>query len=89
MKMDGISTKLTAGGLSGAVTGVLIYVVSLFGLYVPGEIGAYIVVIVSFAIGWCVKEKRLPSPAATIPLADQPAPTATRPAIDLPTIPQP
>lgn len=84
--MNKISTKLTYSGLSGAVTGVIIWTGSLFGLYVPGEIGAYLAVIVSFLIGWAVKEKKLPSTAETIDQAETPP---TRPAIDLPTIPQP
>jgi len=87
--MNGLSTKLSAGSLSGATTGVLIWVISQFGLYIPGEIGAYLAVIVSFGIGWLVKEKRIPAPAETIALADAPETPPTRPAIDLPTIPQP
>lgn len=87
--MNGISTKLSTGSLAGAVTGVLIWTGSLIGIYVPGEVGAYLAIIVSFAIGWLVKEKRIPAPTPTIALADEPAPPPTRPAIDLPTIPQP
>lgn len=84
--MKQVSTKVASSGLAGATTGVLIWVISQFGLYIPGEIGAYIVTIVSFIIGWLVTEKRLPAIQQTIAQAEE---TPTRPAVDLPTIPQP
>ena len=56
--MGGISSKVAASGVTGAVVGVLVWVVSLFGLDIPAEISAYIVTILSFAAGYFIPETR-------------------------------
>lgn len=56
--MNGISSKLASAGLAGAVTGILIWVVSLFGLEIPAEVGVYISTIIGFVAGYLVPETR-------------------------------
>lgn len=44
-----IHPKTAAAGIGGAVTTILIYVLSLFGVTVPGEVAAALTTIVSAA----------------------------------------
>lgn len=61
------TTKVTAGGAAGAVTVVLVYILGLFDLTVPGEVGSALTVIFSFAAGYLVKDRPAanPQPEAT------------------------
>ena len=54
--MYGISSKVAAGGVTGAVTGILIWIVSLFGLEIPAEVGVYIATVLAFAAGYFMPE---------------------------------
>lgn len=58
IKMNGVSSKLASAGVAGAITGVAIWVVSLFGLDVPPEVAVYISVIIGAVVGWFVPETR-------------------------------
>lgn len=59
--MQGISTKVGAGGLVGAVVGVLVWVLtsSTVGieLEIPPEIAVYASTIIGFVLSWFVPEK--------------------------------
>ena len=56
--MNGISSKVAAGGVTGAITGILIWVASLFGLEIPTEVGVYIATVFAFIAGYLVPETR-------------------------------
>jgi len=56
--MNGISSKLASAGLAGAVTGVLVWVASLLGLDIPGEVAVYLSTIVAVVVGYIVPETR-------------------------------
>ena len=42
-----ISPKVIAGGLAGAVTAILVYVISLFGVELPPEVASAVTVIIT------------------------------------------
>jgi hypothetical protein len=44
-----VQPKVLAGGAAGAASVVIIYIASLFGLEVPGEVGAALAALISFA----------------------------------------
>lgn len=54
--MNGISSKVGIGAAAGAATAVLVWVVSLFGLIIPGEVGAAITVLITAIVGYIVPE---------------------------------
>ena len=49
-----ISQKVVASTLSGAVVTILVWVVGLFGVTVPGEVGAAMVTVVGGIAGYVV-----------------------------------
>ena len=49
--------KVAAGGIGGALSIVLIYVVGLLGLDMPPEVASAVTAIVSFLAGYIVKER--------------------------------
>jgi hypothetical protein len=51
------TSKVGAGGAAGAVTVVLVYILSKFHLDVPGEVGSAVTVILSFLASYFVKER--------------------------------
>lgn len=51
------TTKVVVGGSAGAVTIVLVYILSLLGIVVPGEVGSAVTVIFSFLASYFVKER--------------------------------
>lgn len=55
--MNGISTKIGVGALAGALVSLLVWVVSLFGLDIPGEQASALVVIISAVAGYITPEK--------------------------------
>lgn len=50
------TAKVGAVGIGGALSIVLIYVASQFGLELPAEVSSALTLIVSFASGYLVKE---------------------------------
>jgi hypothetical protein len=52
MNTPTVHPKVTAAGLSGAVVTVALYVASLFGVTVPGEVGAALGTIAAFGAGY-------------------------------------
>lgn len=44
--------KVVAGGAAGAAAILIVYVASLFGLEVPGEVGAALAALLSFAAAY-------------------------------------
>lgn len=55
--MNGISTKVGFGAAAGAVTVVLVWVASLFGLIIPAEVSAAITVLITAVVGFLVPER--------------------------------
>ena len=49
------TNKVFAGGAAGAVSIIVVYVASLFGLEVPNEVAQSLTVLVSFAAGYITK----------------------------------
>jgi hypothetical protein len=54
------TTKVAAGSTAGAISVVLVYVLG-FVHQVPAEVGSAITVIVTFLVGYLVKERRASS----------------------------
>jgi len=54
--MNGVSSKVAAGGATGAVVGIIVWVAGLLGLTIPPEIAVYFGTILSFGVAWFVKE---------------------------------
>ncbi len=54
--MNGISSKVGIGAAAGALTAVLVWVVSLFGLLIPAEVAAAITVLITAIVGYAVPE---------------------------------
>ena len=48
--------KVSAGALAGAISVVLVWVLSLFGVEVPGAVGAAIATIIGFVAAWFMTE---------------------------------
>lgn len=46
--------KVAAGGLAGALATVVVWVIGLFGVDVPGDVGAAIATILMFAVAYIV-----------------------------------
>ena len=51
------TTKVAAGGTAGAVTVVLVYILSRFNIPVPAEVGSAITVIFTFVASYFLKER--------------------------------
>lgn len=65
--MNGISSKVGIGAAAGALTSVLVWIVSLLGLDIPGETAAAITVLITAIVGYLVPETRgVPIESATI-----------------------
>lgn len=56
--MNGISSKVGLGGAAGAVTILLVWIVSLIGLEVPPEVASAFTVLITVAVGYLVPETR-------------------------------
>jgi hypothetical protein len=54
--MNGISSKVGIGAAAGALTAVLVWAVSLFGLVIPAEVAAAITVLITAVVGFFVPE---------------------------------
>jgi hypothetical protein len=54
--MNGISSKVGLGAAAGAVTIVLVWIASMFGLVVPGEVASAITVLITAIVGFAVPE---------------------------------
>ncbi|MGH3723092.1 MAG: hypothetical protein ACRDUS_03055 [Mycobacterium sp.] len=78
------SAKVAAGGVAGAITVILLFVLGLFDVVVPGEVGSAITVIITSMTSYLVREQvalervggdvaEAASPATDrVPLADVP-----------------
>ncbi len=53
--METPNRKVTSGALAGALSVLVVYVISLFGLDVPGEAGAALATVFAFVTGYFVK----------------------------------
>lgn len=51
------TTKVAAGGIAGAVTVVLVYVLAQLHIVVPGEVASSLTVIFSFVTSYLVKNR--------------------------------
>lgn len=52
------STKVVSGAAAGAVVVVVVWVCSLFGLEVPGDVASALTVLVGFGAGYVVPDPR-------------------------------
>jgi len=52
VKRTAVHPKVAAAGVAGSVTILLIYVASLFGLEVPGEVASAVTVLLGFVAGY-------------------------------------
>lgn len=50
------TNKVTAVGISGALTVLLVYVLGLYGVNLPPEVASALTILVSFAGGYLIKE---------------------------------
>ena len=50
--MKNVHPKVAAGGIGGAVATLVVYAASLFGVTIPGEVGAAIATLVSLGSGY-------------------------------------
>ena len=48
--------KVAGGVLAGAITVILVWVLSLFGVETPGAVGAALATVVGFIVAWFVPE---------------------------------
>jgi len=48
--------KVTGGVLAGALSVILVWVLSLMGVEVPGAVGAAIATVIGFVVAWLVPE---------------------------------
>lgn len=48
--------KVSAGGIGGALTVIVIYMMSLNDIPITGEVGAAIAVIIGFGVSWLTEE---------------------------------
>lgn len=65
--MNGISSKVAAGGLAGALSIILVWLASLFGLVIPDFVGQAFTVVISVLVGFLTPETRsIPLSEATI-----------------------
>ena len=51
------TTKVTAGGVAGAITVLVVWILGMFNVAVPPEVASAFTVIVSFAISYFVRER--------------------------------
>lgn len=51
------TNKMTAVGISGALTVVLVYILGQFGVAMPVEVASAVTVLISFLSGYIVREK--------------------------------
>lgn len=56
--MNGVSSKVAAGGVAGALSIVLVWVASLFGLIIPDFVAQAFTVLISVAVAYIVPETR-------------------------------
>lgn len=56
--MNGVSSKVAAGGAAGALSIVLVWIASLFGLVIPDFVAQALTVLISVVVGWVVPETR-------------------------------
>lgn len=47
-----INPKIASAGIAGALTIVLMWVISLFGVHVPAEVASAVTIIIAFAVGY-------------------------------------
>jgi putative flippase GtrA len=53
--------KVAVGGVTGAVTGIIVWAVGLAGIEIPAEVAVYISTILSFAASYFVPDAEPPS----------------------------
>jgi hypothetical protein len=70
-----IHPKVTASTLGGAFALIVAYVLSLFGIQLPAEVAAAIVVIFSFVSGWAAPATAAAATPAAIPAESEPPTT--------------
>lgn len=60
MNQDSLAptNKMAAVGATGALTTLLLYVVSFWGVKLPPEVAAAVTVLLSFAAGYLVQERK-------------------------------
>jgi len=47
-----LNPKILSAGIAGAITVVLLWVLSMFGVNVPAEVASAVTIIVAFAVGY-------------------------------------
>lgn len=58
--------KVAVGGITGALVVILVWVASLFGLDVPTEIAAALVVVLSFIASYLTRDRTSPTPLRAV-----------------------
>lgn len=56
--MNGVSSKVAAGGAAGALSIIIVWIASLFGLVIPDFVGQSFTVLLSLVVGYLVPETR-------------------------------